>query len=103
MIRAGRKPRKTSMTSTTTAKVCATLDNAPLIDNPKGELQELLQAGAAEPPRYEIISVTGPDHNREFECVVYHNKKELGTGTGKSKKTAESAAALAALQSLRAE
>ncbi len=79
------------------------LDDAPLIDNPKGELQELLQSGAAEPPQYEIISVTGPDHDRDFECVVYHRKKELGTGTGKSKKAAESAAALVALNTLKGE
>ena len=79
------------------------LDDAPLIDNPKGELQELLQSGAAEPPQYEIISVTGPDHDRDFECVVYHRKKELGTGSGKSKKAAESAAALAALNALKGE
>jgi ribonuclease-3 len=79
------------------------LDGAPLIDNPKGELQELLQSGAAEPPQYEIIAVTGPDHDRDFECVVYHRKKELGTGSGKSKKAAESAAALAALNALKSE
>lgn len=79
------------------------LGDAPLIENPKGELQELLQSGAAEPPQYEIISVTGPDHDRDFECVVYHRKKELGMGSGKSKKTAESAAALAALNTLKGE
>lgn len=79
------------------------LDDIPLIDNPKGELQELLQAGAAEPPQYQIISVTGPDHDRDFECVVFHKKKELGIGRGKSKKAAESAAALAALSSLRGD
>ena len=79
----------------------AQIDELPLIDNPKGELQELLQSGAAEPPRYEIISVSGPDHDREFECVVYHRKRELGTGRGKSKKAAESAAALAALAAIR--
>jgi ribonuclease-3 len=77
------------------------LVDVPLIDNPKGELQELLQTGAAEPPEYEIIAVTGPDHDRDFECVVYHRKKELGTGRGKSKKSAESAAALAALNALK--
>lgn len=79
------------------------LDDVPNIDNPKGELQELLQSGAAEPPQYKIISVTGPDHDRDFECVVFHRKKELGTGSGKSKKAAESAAALAALNALRGE
>jgi ribonuclease-3 len=82
-------------------KTFAQLDEVPLIDNTKGALQALLQMGAADPPRYEIISVTGPDHDRDFECVVYHNKEELGVGTGKSKKSAESAAALAALSTLR--
>jgi len=77
------------------------LADLPNLDNPKGELQELLQVGAAEPPRYEIIAITGPDHDREFECEVYHRNRLLGSGRGKSKKTAESAAAFAALATLK--
>lgn len=77
------------------------LTDLPNLDNPKGELQELLQVGAAEPPRYEIIAITGPDHDRGFECAVYHRNRLLGSGKGKSKKTAESAAALAALITLK--
>lgn len=75
--------------------------HAPLIENPKGELQELLQAHSSEPPRYELRSVSGPDHDRIFECAVFHASQELGRGTGKSKKAAESSAALAALEKLR--
>ena len=71
------------------------------IENPKGELQELLQATSPEPPRYEVKSSTGPDHNRNFECAVHHHGEELGRGFGRSKKLAESSAALAALQRLR--
>ncbi len=41
------------------------------------------------------------DHDRVFECVVTHSGVELGHGTGKSKKAAESEAALAALKHLR--
>jgi len=78
------------------------LTGLPNLDNPKGELQELLQTGAAEPPHYEIISITGPDHDREFECAVRHRHRHLGTGRGKSKKAAESAAALAALLAIKA-
>jgi ribonuclease-3 len=44
--------------------------------------------------------VTGPEHDRVFECVVRHNGQELGRGSGKSKKAAESQAALAALHKL---
>jgi ribonuclease III len=76
------------------------LTRIPDIDNPKGELQERLQARSPDAPRYETTSVTGPDHDRIFECAVLHNGKELGRGTGKSKKAAESRAALAALETL---
>lgn len=78
------------------------VNELPNLDNPKGELQELLQARSPEPPRYEQLSASGPDHNRQFESAVYHEGVELGRGLGRSKKLAESAAALAALQGLKA-
>jgi ribonuclease-3 len=77
------------------------LDSLPGIANPKGELQELLQAGTAQAPEYVILSATGPDHDRMFECTVKHAGVELARGFGKSKKAAESEAALAALKKLR--
>lgn len=73
----------------------------PELDNPKGELQELLQAKSPIAPKYHVISATGPDHDRMFECTVHHEGVELATGSGKSKKLAESEAALAALKKLR--
>ena len=73
----------------------------PTIENPKGELQEMLQATSAEPPDYHVVSTTGPDHDRVFECTVHHGGVELARGVGKSKKAAESEAALAALNKLR--
>jgi len=69
--------------------------------NPKGELQEMLQAVSPEAPQYQVVSVTGPDHDRIFECTVHHGGAELARGHGKSKKAAESEAALAALARLR--
>jgi ribonuclease III len=75
----------------------------PIIENPKGELQELLQARSPEAPEYHVVSATGPDHDRVFECTVQHAGIELARGSGKSKKAAESNAALAALNKLRAE
>jgi ribonuclease-3 len=74
----------------------------PILENPKGELQELLQSSSSEAPRYHVISATGPDHDRLFECTVHHAGVELARGRGKSKKIAESEAALAALARLRA-
>ena len=79
------------------------LTEAADIENPKGELQERLQAGSLLAPEYEFIAATGPDHDRVFECAVRHAGAELARGAGKSKKAAESAAALAALEKLRAE
>lgn len=73
----------------------------PIMENPKGELQELLQAISSEAPHYDVISATGPDHDRVFECIVMHEEVELARGRGKSKKAAESEAALAALERLR--
>jgi len=75
----------------------------PTIENPKGELQELLQARSSESPQYHVVSATGPDHDRVFECIVQHDGVELARGSGKSKKAAETDAALAALKKLREE
>jgi ribonuclease III len=77
------------------------LTRIPNIDNPKGELQEMLQARSIDAPQYQTTSVTGPDHDRLFECAVFHEGRELGRGKGKSKKSAESEAALAALRNLQ--
>ena len=77
------------------------LDVNPLMENPKGELQELLQADSNEAPQYRVVSATGPDHDRIFECTVHHNGHELARGSGKSKKLAESEAAIAAIHKLR--
>ena len=77
------------------------LEALPNLENPKGELQELLQAEGTEAPRYNLQSYSGPDHDREFECAVNFRGEELGRGKGKGKKAAESQAALAALETLR--
>jgi len=62
------------------------LNVLPIIENPKGELQELLQARSPEAPEYHVVSATGPDHDRVFECTVQHAGVELAHGRGKSKK-----------------
>lgn len=77
------------------------LEGIPNVENPKGELQEVLQARSPEAPHYQLICVTGPDHERSFECAVYYHGEELGRGTGKSKKEAETGAAFNALALLR--
>ena len=65
--------------------------------NPKGDLQEKLQAVNSEAPVYRIVSQSGPDHAKLFDAVVTWQGNELGRGSGKSKKEAEVRAAEAAL------
>ena len=77
------------------------LPGLSLIENPKGELQELLQARSPRAPEYQTVQIAGTDHDPLFECAVSHEGAELARGRGKSKKAAESDAALAALEKLR--
>jgi len=78
------------------------LVNTPAgIENPKGELQELLQARSPRAPNYQLVAASGVDHDRDFECAVWHEGAELARGVGKTKKAAETNAALAALKKLR--
>lgn len=79
------------------------LEIEPTLDNPKGELQELLQEVSTEAPRYQLAAASGPDHDRIFECTVHHGGRELARGQGKSKKLAQSEAARAALARIREE
>lgn len=79
----------------------AVMAEPPNLENPKGDLQEFLQADSPEAPRYELLGTEGPDHNRIFRCAVLHGGVELARGEGRSKKAAESHAALLALQRLR--
>ena len=65
--------------------------------NPKGRLQEILQALQPVAPAYEISEKGGPAHLRIFGCRVLWSGRELGRGQGSSKKQAQVAAATDAL------
>ncbi len=71
----------------------------PMQDS-KGALQEHLQKDGGDAPTYQIIAQDGPPHDRTFEAAVYRYGVELARGGGKTKKQAEQAAALAALEKL---
>ncbi len=68
--------------------------------NYKSRLQELIQSRYKSPPRYKVVQVAGPDHDRIFEVSVSFNGEVLGTGEGRNKKTAEQKAARVALETL---
>ena len=64
----------------------------------KSKLQEEMQAEHRESVSYEIISETGPAHNKRFKVRVVFDGIELGVGEGTTKKEAEQLAAKAALE-----
>jgi ribonuclease III len=66
-------------------------------------LQELYQKKTKECPRYETVSITGPDHDQTFGVAVRLGSVTYGPETGKSKKEAEQNAARAAYLILTAE
>jgi ribonuclease-3 len=66
----------------------------------KSELQELLaQRGARV--SYEVTEAAGPAHDRMFEVAARIDDEVAGTGSGRSKKAAEQAAAEQALEKVR--
>jgi ribonuclease III len=69
----------------------------------KSRLQEVLQKKFKAAPVYELRDSAGPDHDKTFRVEVRLAKKSLGAGEGKTKKEAEQAAALDALERMRRE
>lgn len=68
----------------------------------KSSLQERL-ARRGDKPVYVLLSAEGPPHDVRFECAVEIRADQYGTGTGRSKKEAEQAAAEATLAQLDEE
>ena len=79
------------------AKFIQEITDEPEDVNPKGQLQEILQAISTYGPSYRIISQEVPDHRKEFVAEVVWNGTVLGNGIGNSKKEAEIAAASQAM------
>ena len=70
--------------------------------DPKTALQEWLHARAKQPPRYEIVSTTGPAHAPVFRAACVIDTLGLRTeGEGRSRRHAEQAAAACALEQLQ--
>ncbi len=67
----------------------------------KNRLQELASRRGEDLPRYEVRE-SGPDHAKRFAAAVTVGREVVGRGAGSSKKQAERAAALDALETLRA-
>lgn len=68
------------------------------IKDDKSRLQELAQGQLGITPRYEVVSASGPLHQRTFVAEVLIGDHVAGRGEGSSKKEAEQAAAHNALE-----
>jgi ribonuclease-3 len=64
----------------------------------KSKLQELIQAQSLPAPTYKVEKEEGPDHDKTFTISVLIDGKQIATGIGKSKQTAQQHAASAALE-----
>ena len=66
----------------------------------KSRLQELIQSREQRIPSYQVTGTSGPDHIKTFSVEVRLGDQVLGSGSGKSKKEAETEAAREALEKL---
>jgi len=66
----------------------------------KSSLQERTQAATRKAPLYRIANEAGQEHDKTFLAEAFLDEVRIGAGTGKSKKEAEQAAALDALNNI---
>ena len=74
------------------------VDEKVLFYDAKTSLQELVQSFSKQPLTYELIKEDGPDHQKTFTVEARLGEKVIGTGTGRSKKSAEQTAAYEAMK-----
>jgi ribonuclease-3 len=96
-VDSGLEQAREVITRMCSAEVSCVADS-PEEKNPKGQLQEILQAISHESPVYKVVAESGPDHQKRFHVRVIWRGVVLGTGEGGSKKEAEIDSASDALQ-----
>lgn len=73
------------------------VEQGAILKDYKTILQEVVYQEAQQTVSYELVSTSGPDHDKTFTFNVKITGKVMGTGTGRSKKDAEQKAAKEAL------
>jgi len=76
---------------------------AGAVEDCKTRLQEVTQRIFKATPTYTLVRETGPDHAKNFVSQISVGERTFGRGEGKTKKSAEQAAAMQALQALQSE
>ena len=69
------------------------IEHKQLFYDSKTILQEMVQSRYEEPLTYQLLKEEGPDHNKSFEVCALIGSREIGKGSGRTKKAAEQVAA----------
>ena len=77
------------------------MEHKQLFFDSKTILQELVQGHYEEELNYQLISESGPDHDKKYLVEVRIGKRAIGQGEGRTKKGAEQEAAYHALLALK--
>ena len=64
----------------------------------KTMLQQFVEKNEGSFLEYIVLEESGPEHNKTFKMAAYINNNEVGVGVGRTKKSAEMAAARRALE-----
>ncbi len=83
------------------AYVLSNIDAVQMFVDSKSLLQEMAQGENLGQVRYEICGESGPEHDKIFEVRVFVGERNMGEGTGKTKKAAEQKAAYRAILVLK--
>jgi ribonuclease-3 len=82
-------------------KVLKDLENKKLFHDSKTVLQEMIQSSIGGRISYQPVKEEGPDHEKIFTVQVMLEDRVLGSGKGKTKKSAEQEAAFNAINVLK--
>lgn len=77
------------------------IEHKKLFYDSKTILQEVVQGNFDEPLFYELLAEDGPDHDKSFRVAAKIGGRQLGEGSGHTKKAAEQEAAYQALLQLK--
>ena len=77
------------------------IEHKAMFQDSKTILQELLQKNHKDPITYEVVDMTGPEHNRMFVMQVKLGDRVIGKGSGRTKQAAGQEAAYHAILALK--
>lgn len=82
--------------------ILSDLEHKTLFYDSKSNLQEYIQKHLKKEFHYELVGMSGPEHDKIFQVEVLMEGVRLGSGQGRTKKAAEQKAAYEALLGFKA-